>query len=130
MAVLSHNTSELVFVDENHTSLIRQNFEAYHKELGDIVCFQDIKSARHSLSRICEAYIPYTVKLIQHFSAEFDTAWLNQRSHQICLFLQSILNADCPLETSSCFQGTKRSTFIQHFPVHQEKEFELFSLYN
>lgn len=41
-----------------------------------------------------------------------------------CLFLQSILNADCPLESSSCFQSTKISTFIQHFPVRQEKELE------
>lgn len=43
----------------------------------------------------------------------------------MCLFLQFTLNADELLESSSCFQGTKRSTFIQHFPVHQEKELEL-----
>lgn len=34
-----HNLSELISVQENHTSLMRQNFEAYCKELGDIVCF-------------------------------------------------------------------------------------------
>lgn len=52
-AVLSHKLSELISVDENHTSPIRQNFEAYHKALGDTVI---------------------------HFPADFDILWLNQRS--------------------------------------------------
>lgn len=69
------------------------------------------------------SYLP-PVKLI-HFPGRICMAWLNERSRQMCLFLQFTLNADELLESSSCFQGTKRSTFIQHFPVHQEKELEL-----
>lgn len=37
--MLCYNLTELVSVDENCTSLIKQNFEAHHKELVDIVYF-------------------------------------------------------------------------------------------